>query len=190
LSGQPERRDIPTFAECVVGYRAWRADSEGLLWPLYSRRDPWLPGINTARCSRSWSRRLALRWLWGEREQPVFGAPAHKAPDQSCACGLYSWRRPSERWFEHPALCTPPRVVGAVASWGRIQVHADGFRAEHACVVAISYPDRRPEALIALEPIAARYRADVVPLSDLERTATRHGAPLPETVHGAVAGQG
>jgi hypothetical protein len=177
----------PTFSECVIGYRAWRADDQGLLWPLYSRRDPWLPGTNTARCHRSWQTRLALRWLWGERDQRVFAPASHSAPAQGCACGLYTWRRPSRRWNEHPALCTPPRVVGAVASWGHIQVHADGFRAEHACVVALAYPDSHPDAGRALDPIATRYRVEIVPLSDLERAASRHGSPLPEELEGITA---
>ena len=176
--------DIPTFSECVIGYRAWRADDEGLLWPVYSRRVPWLPGVNTARCTRSWSHRLALRWLWGERDLAVFGAATkHDAPAQDCACGLYSWRRPMQRWFEHPALCTPPRIVGAVASWGRLQVHADGFRAQRACVVTLAYPDHVPRAPSSLGRIAERYRADVVPLSELEQAASRHGTPVPEALH-------
>jgi hypothetical protein len=175
LSGE----GAPTFSECVIGYRAWRADDDGLLWPLYSRSDPWLAGVNTARCHRSWQTRLALRWLWSERDQRVFGpATRHEAPAQNCACGLYTWRRPSQRWYEHPALCTPPRIVGAVASWGRIQVHADGFRAEHACVVVLAYPDAAARA--PLERIAARYRAELVPLDRLEQAASRHGSPLPE----------
>jgi hypothetical protein len=177
-------RDIPTFSECVIGYRAWRAGSDGLLWPLHSRRDPWKPGANTARCTRTWQTRLALRWLWGDQGQPIFGAATkHDAPAEDCACGLYSWRRPAQRWYEHPALCTPPRVVGAVASWGRIQVHADGFRAEHACVVALAYPDGREHAPEELETIAARYRADLVPLHGLESAARRHGSPLPDGIH-------
>lgn len=178
----------PTFSECVIGYRAWRADGEGLLWPLYSRRDPWLPGINTARCHRSWQTRLALRWLWGERHQRVFGpATRHSAPAQDCACGLYTWRRPGRRWYEHPALCTPPRIVGAVASWGRIQVHADGFRAEHACVVVLAYPDAQSDARDQLRDIATRYRVDLVALSDLEQAASRYGSPLPERLEGITA---
>jgi len=178
----------PTFSECVIGYRAWRADDEGLLWPLYSRHDPWLPGVNTARCQRSWQTRLALKWLWGERDQRVFGAATkHAAPAQDCACGLYTWRRPSRRWYEHPALSTPPRIVGAVASWGHLQVHRDGFRAEHACVVTLAYPDGVPAAAAALERLAARYRVEAVPLSELERAASRHGSPLPESIEGLTA---
>jgi hypothetical protein len=86
------------------------------------------------------------------------------------------------RWSEHPALCTPPRVVGAVASWGQIQVHADGFRAEQACVVVLAYPDTRPDTIPAVERIAAGYQAQVAPLSELEQAASRHGSPLPDVL--------
>ena len=74
-----------------------------------------------------------------------------------------------------------PRVIGAVASWGALHVHDDGFRAEHACVVSLAYhAAARPEALAVLERIARRYRVDLVPLDELEEAASRHGTPLPD----------
>jgi hypothetical protein len=30
---RPGSVEIPTFSECVVGYRAWLLDAEGRLWP-------------------------------------------------------------------------------------------------------------------------------------------------------------
>ncbi len=62
-------------------------------------------------------------------------------------------------------------------------MHRDGFRAEHACVVTHALPDdATAEAIRALEAIATRYRVELVPLAENERAATRHGAPLPDSV--------
>ncbi len=64
-----------------------------------------------------------------------------------------------------------------------MQVHNDGFRAEHACVVTVAYHSQtEPHAIDALRRIAARYRADLVALDELEEAASRHGSPLPDTV--------
>jgi hypothetical protein len=74
-------------------------------------------------------------------------------------------------------------VCGAVASWSRLQVHGDGFRAEHACVVVLAYPPgTRADEVRKLERVAARYRVELVPLDHLEEAASRHGSPLPDSL--------
>ena len=74
-------------------------------------------------------------------------------------------------------------MIGAIASWGQLQVHRDGFRAEHACVVTLAYhPGTHPDALTTLEQIAARYRVELVPLAELEQAASRHGTPIPDSL--------
>lgn len=165
--------DVPTFSECVIGYRSWIADARDQLWPLHTARRPWLPGINIARCD---SQIRVAGVLIGP-------APGHVAPDAACHCGLYSWRRPQGAWHNEPLWVATRRVFGAVASWGHIQVHATGFRAEYACIVVLGYhPRTPPDAVVTLERIAARYRVELVPLEYLVQAASRHGAPLPETL--------
>jgi hypothetical protein len=187
-SAAREPEHVPTFMECVVGYRAWHADVDGQLWPLHAASLPWLPGINTARCSCGSWRRLRFEWFWQQGRRVLAPAPEHPAPDPKCECGLYSWRRPRRAWYRPPTSDAPLLVVGAVASWGHLQVHKDGFRAEHACVVTLAYhPDTRADALEALSRIATRYRADLVPLDDLEQAASRHGTPLPDTLSPAAS---
>ena len=178
-SAEPEPEDVPTFTECVIGYREWRVDVDDQLCPISSAQLPWLPGANTASCD---GRTPGLRFEWIEHhgERVLVPAPRHLAPHPQCECGLYSWRRPLPDWYQRPRCSL---VLGAVASWGRLQVHHDGFRAERACVVTLAYhPDTRRNALEALGRIATHYRADLVPLDDLERAACRHGTPLPDTV--------
>jgi hypothetical protein len=182
-TGDPGRQEVPTFTDCVVGYRAWHADTLGHLWPIGSRRRPWLPGINTARCNCGTAASLRFEWSWCQGRRVLEPAPAHAAPDRDCTCGFYSWRRPRQSWYEAPGPGSPLLVVGAIASWGHLQVHRDGFRAEHACVVTLAYhPGTHPDALKTLGQIAARYRVELVPLAELEQAASRHGTPIPDSV--------
>lgn len=175
---------MPTFSDCVIGYREWKADAEGQLWPLRAGRRPWQPGINVARCN-CWSpNSLRFEWSWFEGRRVLEQAPAHAAPDAVCRCGLYSWRRPRKAWYDAPVWGASRQVVGAVASWGQLQVHATGVRAEYACIVVLGYHrDTPPDALRELERIADHYRAELVPLAELEPAANRHGSPLPASLH-------
>jgi len=174
--------DVPVFSRCVVGFRAWVADEQSRLWPIADTRRSWAPGINQARCNRPAAGGRKLQWAIREGRAFVAPAPLHDAPIAECDCGLYSWRRPPGWWVDGSSEATRlPGVVGAVASWGSLQVHDDGFRAQYACVVAIAQPDDvTPAELAELAAIARRYRAELVPLDQLEAVAGRFGSPLPE----------
>jgi hypothetical protein len=192
MNPTPEVREppsVPTFSECVIGYRVWRADEHLQLWPLHSARRPWVPGINTAQCNCRTPGCLRFEWSWHEGRRVLEPAPEHAAPNDACVCGLYSLRRPRRVWYEAPAprasnvVGVPLTVVGAVASWGHLQVHDAGFRAEHACIVTLGYHFKAlPEVLVTLRQIAARYGVELVPLGELEQAANRHGTPLPEAL--------
>ena len=174
-----EERELPTFSECVVGFRGWHADDESRLWPLHSGRRPWLPGVNTARCNCASHDSLKFSWSLVDGRRVLEREPEHAAPDPGCVCGLYSLRRPPKSW----ARARPGLVIGAVACWGRLQVHARGFRAEHACVVALAHrPGTSEDRLGFLRDVAARYRVELVPLSELEEAASEHGTPLPDAL--------
>jgi hypothetical protein len=177
--------EVATFSQCVIGYRAWAADHDGQLWPLSSQRRPWNPGVNTARCNCDSRTSLKLRFECSRKDGRLVleSAPEHVAPEVQCECGLYSWRRPRSIWRSEPQYRSAEAVCGAVASWGRLLVHADGFRAEHACVVTLAYPQGASRGAIkTLTAIAARYRVELVPLAELGQAASRHGAPLPDSL--------
>jgi hypothetical protein len=174
---------IPTFSECVVGYRAWRVGSGGLLWPLSDARRAWQPGVNTARCNCETGLSLSFEWTLVDGHRVLERAPAHDAPADECACGLYSWRRPKRMWGSDDRYVRGDLVAGAVASWGRVQVHETGLRAEHACIVTLSFPATISEAARArLSGVAERYHVELVPLNELEVAASIHGSPLPDTL--------
>lgn len=188
LSADRVVHEIPVFSECVIGFRAWGADGNQQLWPMTRHRRPWVPGINTARCECRTSSSLRFEWTWQDGRRVLEPAAAHEAPDEECSCGLYSLRRPRREWFVRPELSVPPRVIGAVASWGRMQVHDSGFRAEHACVIAIArHHAAAREAVQELARIASRYRVELVFVDELKDAAARYGSPLPELLGATVS---
>src|SRR4051794_32767223 len=63
-------------------------------------------------------------------------AEPHRSPHEACQCGIYAYHTPGPRsWFGEAHWCE-----GVVSAWGRLVVHGDGFRAEHACVEALAIP--------------------------------------------------
>ena len=176
----PLRSDVQRVR---VGYRAWRVGSGGLLWPLSDVRRAWRRGVNTARCNCETGLSLSFEWALVNGQRVLERAPAHDAPAEACACGLYSWRRPKRMWGSDDRYVRGDLVAGAVASWGRVQVHETGLRAEHACIVTLSFPATIGEAARArLSDVAERYHVDLVALNELEAAASVHGSPLPDTL--------
>jgi hypothetical protein len=142
--------------------------------------------MNVARCNCKTARSLRFQWSLIDGRRVLEPEPAHAAPDAACRCGLYSLRSPRQGWYQTSTSNATQQVVGAVASWGHIQVHAAGIRAEYACIVAIAYPNATsPDTLAALQRIAEHYRVELVPLIELEKTASNHGRPLPASLHEA-----
>jgi hypothetical protein len=178
---------VPTFSECVIGYRAWLLDRAGQLWPVAGYRKAWSAGINTARCECGTSDRLHFEWAVVDGRRVLKPAPLHDAPQESCSCGLYSLRQPKASWGTDVRFDRGDQVAGAVASWGRIQVHATGVRAEHACVLALALaPDCDATAAQRVRLAAQRYGVPAVALADLQEAASEHGRPLPDTLHQAA----
>ena len=122
----PRRLDAPLY-----GYRAWRLRGSG----LYSFSG-W----------RAWpadSPKVALCW----RNFLALGI-AHHAPGSGCNCGIYAWKEPPTQPFS-PQGMTP--VWGVVQLWGKVVLHAAGYRSQYARPVALEYAP-------GLEAVAARYR--------------------------------
>jgi hypothetical protein len=160
-----EKAEIPVFSECVIGYRRWKIDSAGLLWPITMNIAPWRPGVNKAECPTK----------------------RHHAPSKKCECGLYTLRRPPSAEMEWPL----ETIVGAVVSWGDLQVHPNGHRSEYAQIVAFARPifgveiedwecERLRKALMNLSEF---YGVPVVPEHQLQAEALKHGSVLPDDVY-------
>lgn len=152
--------EAPDFTEAVVGYRAWHVDDDGILRPWTFRGLPWSPGVNAAICARS---------------------STHRPPVSDCMCGIYGLVDPSDRRLNFRG----DQVVGAIAAWGDMEVHRTGFRAEQACVVALTLPARcDAETERRLYNAAKRYDVPLVPPEMLSLEARSHGSPLPDDLFG------
>ena len=156
----------PDLAAPVIGFRSWRIANGRLQSPYIPCR--WEGRVMHAECYDA--NRALLRgqgWL----------AEPHDSPHPDCQCGIYAYHRPGLRsYYGEQWWCE-----GVIAAWGRIEVHADGLRAEYARVEALAVPELGNRALApAVEAIGAGLGVPVVPSGELSDLADRLGGPLPQ----------
>jgi hypothetical protein len=148
----------PDFVEPIVGYRAWRLDREELV-PWSAGRagaGAWTPGVNQATCLHPGAH------------------PDQSPPVADCSCGLYALADPRDDRLR-PSF----EAVGAVVAWGDVEVHATGFRAQYAAIVALGLPeDAELGHLTRLREAARRYGVPAVPVGSLADAALEYGRPI------------
>lgn len=158
----------PDLVSPVIGFRAWRLGRDRLLSPYIPCR--WEGRTMHAECYDA--NRTLLRgqgWL----------AQPHGSPHRSCQCGIYAYHRPGLRAYYGEWAW----AEGIIAAWGRIEVHADGFRAEHARIEVLARPDREDPAVVAtIEQVAAGLGVPLLARSELGAAAESFGATLPESM--------
>jgi hypothetical protein len=100
----------------------------------------------------------------------------HESPHEDCQCGIYAYYTPGPRsWFGEAYWCE-----GVVSAWGRVVVHGDGFRAEHARVEALAVPPGlRRFGAGYVHAAAHGLGIPVVPHDELESYAATVGAGMP-----------
>ena len=155
----------PDLARAVVAFRSWRLAGERLMSPFIPCR--WEGREMHAACFDA-NRRLqrGVGWL----DEP------HESPHEACQCGIYAYHTPGPRsWFGEAYWCE-----GVVSAWGRIVVHDDGFRAEHARVEAVAVP-RSVVAYgaAAVHDAAERLGVPVIPHGELGSFAAELGGGVP-----------
>jgi hypothetical protein len=156
----------PDLVAPVVGFRSWRIANGRLQSPYIPCR--WEGRVMHARCYDA--NRVLTRgegWL----DEP------HVSPHPDCQCGIYAYHSPGLRsYYGEQWWCE-----GVIAAWGRIEVHADGIRAEYARVEALGVPDLpNPRLAPAIERIAAAMDVPLVTTAALPAVAARLGGPVPE----------
>jgi hypothetical protein len=146
----------------LIGYRDWVLIGDDLISPL--ARTTWEAGPVRAECLPDCRR---ARNLW--RQPAPHDGPA---PDPGCVCGIYAmWEPRRLRGRERFTV-----VHGAVAMWGRIELHERGMRGEWARIVALALPHRASDVSVRL--LAERLGVPAVPGKSLEEVARVYGDPL------------
>jgi hypothetical protein len=158
----------PDLAAPVVAFRSWRLARGRLMSPFIPCT--WQGRVMRATCydaNRTLTR--GVGWL----DEP------HASPHEACQCGIYAYHTPGPRsWFGDAYWCE-----GVVSAWGRLVVHPDGFRAEHARVEALAVPDGLER--VGVEQVhraAAALAIPVIPHDGLEAFARALGGGVPESL--------
>ncbi|HEX7299265.1 MAG TPA: hypothetical protein VF257_09665 [Solirubrobacteraceae bacterium] len=148
----------PDLIHAAIGFRQWRLRGDEL-WSLLTE-DRWERGMQSAHCLSE-----------APHDEP--------APHKGCACGFYAWYSPPPRTA---SAATPDLLAGAVALWGKIELHAHGMRAEHAMVVALALPFSWGAKRRHIQAAAAALEASAVPAHRLKAAALEHGALIPKAM--------
>jgi hypothetical protein len=166
----------PDLISAVTGYRQWRVRMNELGEPELRSGGVgdtrWELGTNKAECKLA---RLAEKGTYAPSLITAQSAERpHQAPGHDCACGIYGMHELAE-------LDDPTLPSGAIAAWGRIEVHPGGFRAEFARALVIALPTEpaSERAMQAVEAAAARYGVPCVEADQLRRVASELGRPVP-----------
>jgi hypothetical protein len=100
----------------------------------------------------------------------------HDAPHPACKCGVYAYHRLPGAG----PIPDPGRAFGVVALWGRIEVHRDGMRAEHAAIRALGFwPQLGSAHAKRMGAIASDLGVELVEHAGLPTVADEYGSPLP-----------
>jgi hypothetical protein len=159
----------------AVGYRFWRIDPDDAwtrgrlqspvaetLWPPLTTLDAECQSRPGLRLARSGMHRPDQEWV---------------SPEPTCSCGIYAYHEvdPVLR-----ALREEPFMFGgAVLCWGRIVIHPEGMRVQHARPLALCRPEspvvqQRTAGL--LSEVAEAYAIPLLEMDDLVPYASEFGA--------------
>lgn len=144
--------------------------------------------MNRATCARQSDYFTSpLSFQWGYRtgaEPPEPPKACDHAPGPCGQCGLYAYHDAlGELSAEEGPFGNTEWVCGAVAAWGKLEVHKDGFRAEFAEIVALGYVESWPLPWIErVEKAARAYDVPHLPGKELERYVAMVGERVPESL--------
>lgn len=172
----------PDLTKKVIGFRRWSPTDDGAL-SSQAMSAVWGRGANKARCQ---SNPYTLYWTFGSSSHTPPKPRCKVAPGPCGDCGLYALHEcPSEiAQSQGPFASECAQIVGAVAAWGKVDVHRDGFRAEYAEVVALGYCELWPASWVErVERSARAYDVPHLPGKELEQYALMLGERVPESLY-------
>lgn len=182
----------PDLTTEVVGYRQWYVTTDLELRAAgFGRGGTWERGENTAKCGRMKeapiSRSLHSSRLYiDDFSYEYVDDPCGDSPGEKCECGFYALHDPSDHWYGkdsglmsvwHQAN-TDPLLSGIIVAWGKVQVHHQGFRAEHARIAALALPKTKRDQAVA-RAVASAYGVPCVPSEELPLIAAEYGGTVP-----------
>jgi len=178
--------EAPDLTRKVIGFRTWEVVRDGRLHSTGVGDTIWLPGPQRARCLLA-EEEVEIQTWQSRRPARVRGVEPHPAPAPGCECGFYALHDPSSAAKRGGILSgVPSLVIGAVAAWGKLEVHHEGFRAEWVEPVLLAIPDPmwalNPELASRVRETAGDYGLELVAPADLEIAARTHGGVVPETL--------
>lgn len=113
----------PDVLEPIIAFRTWRVAAGELRSPFVPQR--WDGGVVTAHCHRG----DPVPFRWAADLLPF----EHASPHPGCRCGIHAYFEPRSA----VSGVDFRRVLGIVAVWGRMEIHAEGVRAEFATIEAL-----------------------------------------------------
>lgn len=176
---------MPDLTKKVIGYRTWKL-RDGELMPQNEGLSWWKLGVNKAACEKHIFHESVYCEACDSDDECAETKPAdHAVPDPDCQCGYYAL---------HDIAGLERRVkglIGAVAAWGKMEVHHAGFRAEYAQPIAFAYSD---EFTLKLHREAGEFaRAHgmrYMPKEELEEFAQAFGESVPEELRPTESAEG
>jgi hypothetical protein len=131
----------------IRGYREWTVQISMALSSL-SAKTAWDSSTITAICWDPHAGGSTLAPAPGPGWHPVVmvdrAPPAvegHDAPAPGCTCGIYACHSPfDDQTGRTPSVLRPgARIFGVIDAWGRVEMGARGFRAQHARIRAVAF---------------------------------------------------
>ena len=193
---------MPDLIQPIIGFRSWDLE-DGLLRSTGVGAAIWDPDVTVAECETGRDKveasyvtededdELIAFAMAGRKEEPK----THSAPAPNCGCGLYAYHDPIDPSKQASGLYSimymyadrpsTPRITGAIAAWGQIEVHETGFRAEKARIVALCLDDKcatDKDRRKQIEDAAKTYGAEAVPTVYLPDAAYQHGIETPKNL--------
>ena len=158
----------PDLIQPLVGFRKWRVMRDHISSPFVPLR--WEDAVVHARC---YPANRSLMFGAGWLDEP------HDAPHPDCKCGVYAWHEPPQRG----PIRDMRQTFGIVSLWGRVEVHADGMRAEHARIEALSYQRELGSGHVGrVTAIARRLGVAAIDYGELPAAARVIGSGVPRAL--------
>ena len=155
----------------ITGYRVWRAMPVGLQ-PINFRIRVWSVGPQKSVC--------------GALENTMVSRSFCKEPpEEGCHCGFNAYHT-LESAMDKQIIGA--KVIGALAGWGGVTIHPDGWRSEWAEPIALMIYEGEHSSIgktdinIMLAQLAKDYRIPLVESEFLPVVMSEYGEPVPKEI--------